>query len=428
MPRLVARWMIVEAIVEAASSSGISATNERSIFSRSTGIRHSRASDEWPVPKSSIAIRKPCSFSASSTACVRAGSAITVDSVISTIIRRGSTPATRAARSVLSTKSGCQSWRSETLKATSSSSPFAAQAAAWRHDSSHHPLADRLDQAGLLGERDEVERGHEPAVGVLPADQRLDADHRHAVAARLQRGVRACQVDDRLVVEDELVPVDGLAQAGDHLEPLLDGLGAGGEHPRGRRAGLLRLVVRRVGVLEEHARLVRVEREDADARTGAHEQLGAVDRERARERGVHALGDRLGRRGQPAGALRGLRVADVQVGQQNEELVGAVARDDVARASDPDEPLGHAAEELVGGVVAEAAVDEPEALEVDVDQRDGHAAAARARERCVELVLERAARREPGERIALGRDAAGGQHRLAQEAGEARPATAARAA
>ena len=43
MPRLDARWMIVEAIVEAASSPGISDTNERSIFSRSTGRRQSRA-------------------------------------------------------------------------------------------------------------------------------------------------------------------------------------------------------------------------------------------------------------------------------------------------------------------------------------------------------------------------------------------------
>ena len=37
------------------------------------------------------------------------------------------------------------------------------------------PAADRDDQAGLLGERDEVERRHEPAVRVDPADERLDA-------------------------------------------------------------------------------------------------------------------------------------------------------------------------------------------------------------------------------------------------------------
>ena len=108
-----------------------------------------------------------------------------------------------------------------------------------------------------------------------------------------------------------------------------------------------------------------------------------------RERSVDSLRDGLGGRCEPPGALVGLRVADVEVGQQDQELVGAVARDDVARARHADQPLGDAAQQLVGGVVAEAAVDEPEALEVDVDQRDRDPAPASARERRLELVLER---------------------------------------
>ena len=61
--------MIVDAIVDAASSSGISATNERSIFSRSTGIRQSR--ERARVARAEVidlAIRKPFSLSPSSTA------------------------------------------------------------------------------------------------------------------------------------------------------------------------------------------------------------------------------------------------------------------------------------------------------------------------------------------------------------------------
>ena len=216
------------------------------------------------------------------------------------------------------------------------------------------------------------------------------------------------------------MPVDRIAQAGDRLEPLLDGLGAGGEHLRRRRSGLLRLVVRGIGVLKEDARLVRVEREDADARPGPDEQLGPVDRERPRERGMDALSDGLGRHRQPAGALGRLRVAHVEVRQQDQELVSTVAGDDVARAGDPHQALGDAAQQLVRRVVAEAAVHQAEALEVDVDKRDRDAAAACAGEGRLELVLERAARRQAGERVALSGDAASGEHRLAQEADESR--------
>ena len=38
-----------------------------------------------------------------------------------------------------------------------------------------HPAADRHDQAHLLGERDELRRRDEAALGVVPAQQRLDA-------------------------------------------------------------------------------------------------------------------------------------------------------------------------------------------------------------------------------------------------------------
>src|SRR3989475_8834706 len=41
---------------------------------------------------------------------------------------------------------------------------------------SQHPLADRHDEAGLLGQRDEVARGDHPQLGVAPADRRLGAD------------------------------------------------------------------------------------------------------------------------------------------------------------------------------------------------------------------------------------------------------------
>ena len=178
--------------------------------------------------------------------------------------------------------------------------------------------------------------------------------------------------------------------------------------------------MRGVGVLKQRARLIRVEGEDADAGPRADKQLSAVDRERARQCRMDALCDRLGGGRQPARPFRGLRIAHVEVGQQHQELVRAVARDDVARPRNPDQPLGDAAEQFVGGVVTEAAVHQSEALEVDVDQSDRDTPSACAREGRLELMLERTARAQPGQRVAFGCDAAGGQHRLAHEASEAR--------
>ena len=64
-----------------------------------------------------------------------------------------------------------------------------------------HPFADGDDKAVLLGERDELHRAEQPAFGMAPAHQRLDADD-----------LAACQVDLRLVVQYQFVALDGAAQ------------------------------------------------------------------------------------------------------------------------------------------------------------------------------------------------------------------------
>jgi hypothetical protein len=70
-----------------------------------------------------------------------------------------------------------------------------------------HVPADRQDQAGLLGQRDE-RHGRDQAVHRMPpADQRLGADDPLAV-----------QRVERLVVHFQLVPVEALAQVGLDLE------------------------------------------------------------------------------------------------------------------------------------------------------------------------------------------------------------------
>jgi hypothetical protein len=56
------------------------------------------------------------------------------------------------------------------------------------------PLADTVDQPGVLGQRDELGGGDHPALGVVPAHERLDA--------RRSTGV---EPEDRLEVQRQLV-------------------------------------------------------------------------------------------------------------------------------------------------------------------------------------------------------------------------------
>ena len=70
------------------------------------------------------------------------------------------------------------------------------------------PAPDRLDQAAVLGDRDELGRVEQAALGVLPADQRLEAGD-----------LAGAQADHRLVVEGQLVAVERVAQLAFDLEP-----------------------------------------------------------------------------------------------------------------------------------------------------------------------------------------------------------------
>ncbi len=69
-------------------------------------------------------------------ACVRSGSVMAVDSVISTVSRAGSIPAGSRREMTLSTTSGCQSCLGERLKLISSESPSARHSASCRLSSS----------------------------------------------------------------------------------------------------------------------------------------------------------------------------------------------------------------------------------------------------------------------------------------------------
>ena len=135
-------------------------------------------------------------------------------------------------------------WRAERLTATSSGRrvgallvPLEDLAAGALLD----PAADRLDQAAVLGDRDELGRVEQAALGVLPADQRLEAGD-----------LAGAQADHRLVVERELVAVERVAQLAFDLEPAhRAGPHLGVEEDAAGAAAFLGPVHRRVGVADQ---------------------------------------------------------------------------------------------------------------------------------------------------------------------------------
>src|SRR6185503_3072655 len=241
----------------------------------------------------------------------------------------------------------------------------------------HDPRADRDDQAGLLGDRDEVGRRHHPGAGAVPADEGLDADD---PAGR--DGELGLEVDDELVVRDRLTQVglDRLAGDGAVADDLV-------EHRPAAAAGLLGAVHGGVGVANEVGGLgVRVGR-DRDADAAADERVTVLEREWLGQRLEQPLGD----------GDRVVRLGDVLA--HEDELVAAEARGHLVAADGAAQALGDGEQEAVAGVVAETVVDDLEAVEVDEQDGDAAAAAVDAVERALEAAHEQQAARQPGERV-----------------------------
>ena len=93
---------------------------------------------------------------------------------------------------------------------------------------------------------------------------------------------------------------------------------------------------------------------------------------------------------------------DVEVGDEDQELVPALAGDDVAGANRPEQPLCHLDQELVAGAVAERVVHELEVVEVDVEHRDAVPGRSRARQSDLEVLREEVAVRKAGQRVVVG--------------------------
>ena len=247
-----------------------------------------------------------------------------------------------------------------------------------------HPTADRQDEAGFLGEWDELARRDQSAFGMRPAQQRLGADP-FAVA-----------IDLRLIVQHETALANGDAKR--RLRFGADGerrLHVGIEEAQRVAPRRLRFVHGDVGLLEQLLASVAAAAEHGDADAGAGMADAAGQRIGRVERGENRLAGLLGQR-------RGFMPVFAQVLDQRHELVAAHARRAAGRAETGFEAPRDLDQQLVADFVAARLVDQLEIVEIDEQQRPVAAAAAAAGERLLEAVAEQAAVRQTGQPIVKG--------------------------
>ena len=237
-----------------------------------------------------------------------------------------------------------------------------------------HPLAELQDHAGFLGELDEFGRRHQPALGMLPAHQRL-----------VSGDAPGARVDHRLVVHAQLVLAQSAAQVALEREAARGRLvHLGGEELVIGAAHLLGVVHRRVGVADQRLGIAPVVGKHRDADGRRDRELALVGRDRARELLNHLLRHLHRIRGAP------------DFGQHHHELVAPDAADGVADAQLVHQSQRHFAQQQVAYRVAQGIVDGLEAVEVDEHDRRLLAIAMAERQRLREAVLQQAAVGQPG--------------------------------
>ena len=243
-----------------------------------------------------------------------------------------------------------------------------------------HPGAERPDQAVGLGRRDELARRHQPAFGMVPAHQGLDADQ--APARELQL---------RLVVQHELAPLQRLAQLA--LEPAacLRFL----VHRRLEEAELVAAVrlgpvEGELGMLEQRVRIRPVLREQGDADAGR----GWISWP-SRSNGLATVARILSARATTSAVWR-------ICGCTSGEFVATQPGQRVGGADRGGDPLGDSAQQLIADGVAQGVVDVLEAVEIEQQDRNHAALAASTGQLLAEPIVQQGAVGQAGEPIVQG--------------------------
>ncbi len=243
-----------------------------------------------------------------------------------------------------------------------------------------HPFAERHDQAAVFRRGNEMPRRDQAPLRALPAQQGFAADD---AAAR--------QVDQRLVVEQEFVALQGAAQVVVQVQPFLGvGIHAFGIEAEGIAAGGLGVVHRGIGLPQQRVEGVAVFRIDGDADRCRNFRFVRLDVEGFAQHRHHFRGD-LGR-----------HFGTVQIGQHHEEFVAAMAADRVGLAHARQQPLRGVAQQHVAHRMSVGVIDGLEAIEVHEQQRHLPAGAFAMRDRLFHAVLEQQAVGQAGQRIVVG--------------------------
>ena len=260
-------------------------------------------------------------------------------------------------------------------RAAASSGRAAFHAAAWRQASLQHPARRSATiRPRLLGQRDELARRHQAALGMRPSapaprrrDQRAVAQARRSAGSastNSSRSTRAAQLASRAA---------GAARARACMRRV--------EHLVAAAPARLGAVHRGVGVAQQLVRRARRRRRPARCRCcGRRRPRCPPSRNGRAQRADEALGD----------APRPSLVADVLAAARRTRRRRGAASTSSAGAAPRAAARPTATQQLVAARVAERVVDDLEAVEVEEEQREPIAAALRAHERVLQAVHQRA--------------------------------------
>ena len=257
--------------------------------------------------------------------------------------------------------------------------PCACQAAELPARFLEYPASERQDQAGLLGNRDELRWRHKAALGMIPPHQRLQSDDpsggklhlRLVVCLDLAAVERAAQLirDGHAPLE---IAVEIVAVEADAIAPIL--LGA---------------VERQIGLRHHRVRpcdiggIARDPDAGGDACLAAFDQIGSGDD-----------GSDLDRKRAGRGQIRG-------VGLQQRELVAAQPRHQILLAHRPLDARRHLAKQHVAQRMTERVVDVLEMVEIEIEHGEWRRAAGGIRKGLLEPRHESPAIGHPRQRVGL---------------------------
>ena len=244
----------------------------------------------------------------------------------------------------------------------------------------HDPAADRHDQPGILGERDELAGADEAVLCRIPAHQRLEAHQLFGV-----------RVDHRLIVQHHLVAPQRGAQRDLELAAFLGrGVELRFEAAMFAPAHVLGLIERKVGVAHHLFDRAAIARAFGRTDAGADIERVVIDLIGLRQAVDHPpgkIGDHLG----------GARIAD-----HDGEFVPAQTPDHLVLAHQRLQPRRNLREQLVAGHVAKRIVHRLETVEIDHQQRAAGAPLDSIAQRLAQRLGQLQAVGQLGERVVSG--------------------------